>query len=182
VSTGCLSPIAFETLVAYWAGDLEQAESDAVEEHVMGCASCTAASARVAAVSEGLRAQLPPVLSQEGVAKLRARGVRIADNPVLPGERKPAVFTADIDVLLHRLGGLDLARAARVDVMVSVEETGDVIMQNFDVPFERDTGEVLVACVKHFSAFPPNIAFSVRARDDAGNETVTSYVVPHVFG
>jgi hypothetical protein len=182
VSAPCHSPIALETLVAYWAGDLEPAEGDAVEEHVMGCPSCTTASARVAAVSEALRAQIPPVLSSDGVAKLRARGARIVDNPVLPGERKPAVFSAGIDVLLHRLGGLDLARAARVDLKVMVEETGDVLLQTSDVPFERETGEILVACQKHYSAFPPNIEFAVHAYDDAGHETVTHYTVPHVFG
>ena len=68
------SRIACETLVAYWVGDLESAESDRVEEHVMGCASCTAASGRVAVIAEAMRAQIPPIASRQAVTKLRARG------------------------------------------------------------------------------------------------------------
>jgi len=181
VSARCQSPIAFETLVAYWAGDLGSIESDAVEEHVMGCASCTQASARVAAISEAVRAQIPPVLSRDAVAQLRKRGVRVIDNLVRPGERKQASFSPSTDILLHRLAGLDLSRATSVDVTVSVEETGDVIFQSRGVPFDRDAGEVLIPCHKHFSAFPPNIVFGVRVRDESGNENVTVYTVPHVF-
>jgi hypothetical protein len=178
----CQSPIAFETFVAYWAGDLASHESDAVEEHVMGCASCAEASARVAAVTEAIRAQIPPMLSPEDLAKLRERGVRVVDNPVRPGERNPVAFPPGVDVLLHRLGGLALSRATRVGVTVGVERTGDVIFQNDDAPFDREAGEVLIACQKHFSAFPPDIVFSVRVRDETGHESVSVYTVPHEFG
>jgi hypothetical protein len=182
VNARCSSPLAFETLVAYWAGDLEPNESDAVEEHVMGCAACTESSARVAAVTEAIRAQIPPILSRDAVATLRGRGVRVVDNPVAPGERRTVAFPPNVDVLLHRLGGIDLSWATRVGMTVSVEETGDVIFESDDVPFDREAGEVLIACQKHFSAFPPNIVFQVRARDDAGREATTLYTVPHVFG
>jgi hypothetical protein len=181
MSALCQSPIAFETLVAYWAGDLASVESESVEGHVMGCASCTATSARVAAIAEAIRAQIPPVVSGEVVAKLRARGLRVVDNPVKPGERRKVAFSADIDVLLHRLGGLDLSRAARVGVTVKVEETGDILFQTDDAPFDRQTSEVLIACQKHFSAFPPNIVFEIRSSDSSHNETVAMYTVPHVF-
>jgi hypothetical protein len=178
----CQSPISFETFVAYWAGELGSDESEALEEHVMGCASCTATSARVAAIAEAIRAQIPPVVSPEALHKLRARGLRIVDNPVKPGERKQAIFSDDIDVMIHRLGGLDLARTAAVGVTVKVESTGDVIFQNDDAPFHRESGEVLIACQKHFRAFPPDVVFEVRCRDSLQNETVAVYTVPHVFG
>jgi hypothetical protein len=181
VTERCQSPIAFDSLIAYWAGDLDPSESDALEAHVMGCPSCSAASARVAAIAVAVRAQIPPIVSREIVAKLRERGLRITDNPVRPGERKEVAFEANVDVLLHRLGGLDLSRATRVGVTVSVEETGDVLFQTDDAPFDREAGEVLIACQKHFSAFPPNIQFHVRSHDASGQERVTAYTVPHVF-
>lgn len=182
MSVRCALPIPFDTLVAYWAGDLAPAESEAVEEHTMGCASCAATSARVAAIAEAIRAQIPPAVSDEDVANLRARGLRVVDNPVRPDERKAAVFLPDVDVMIHRLGGLDLARATRVDVTVKVEETNDVIFHAYDVPFDRKSGEVLIACQRHFSVFPPNIVFEVRARDASRQESVTVYAVPHQFG
>lgn len=178
----CSSPIAFETLVAYWSGDLTPGEVDAVEEHAMGCAACTEASARVAAVAQAIRAQIPPFVTPESVAKLRARGLRVVDNPVRPGERRRVHFEQDVDILLHRLGGLDLKRAERVEVTVKVEETGDVIFQNHDAPFDRENGEVLIACQRHFSIYPPNIVFEVRSRDPMQQETLSVFTVPHEFG
>jgi hypothetical protein len=179
----CASPVSFETLVAYWAGDLPSVESDAVEAHVMSCSSCTATSARVAAVAEALRAQIPPIVNREQVAKLRARGLKIVDNPVRVGERKVAVFTPGVDIMLHRLGGLDLSHATRVGVTVKVEETGDLLFQTDDAPFDREAGEVVIACQRHFSAFPPNIVFEVRSYDAShGEMRAAVYVVPHAFG
>ena len=182
MSPRCDSAISFETLVAYWANDLPAAESESVEMHVMGCASCTATSARIAAIAAAIGAQIPPFVSREDVAKLRARGLRVVDNAVQVGERKEAAFPAGVDILLHRLGGLDLSRATRVGVTVKVGETGDVIFQTGDAPFDREAGEVLIACQKHFSAFPPDIVFEVRSYDASHAETLAVYAVPHVYG
>ncbi|MET0595654.1 MAG: hypothetical protein ABW133_23355 [Polyangiaceae bacterium] len=181
MSTPCGSPIAFETLVAYWSGDLAPLEAETVEIHTMGCAACTRESGRVAAVTETIRQQIPPMLSPDGVAQLRARGVRVVDNPVRPGERKTTVFPPDVDVLLHRLVGLDLMGATSVSVTVKIEETGEIIFHNDDAPFDRAAGEVLIACQRHFSAFPPNIVFEVLRRDALQNETIAVYTVPHVY-
>ena len=37
----CANPIAWATLVDYWAGDLNDAETAVVDEHLFGCESCT---------------------------------------------------------------------------------------------------------------------------------------------
>jgi hypothetical protein len=182
MSTRCESPISFETLVDYWAGDLSTVDAEAVEAHTMRCTSCTATSAGVAAIAQAMRDQVPPVVSRAHVGKLHARGLRVVDNPIQLGERKNAVFSADVDILLHRLGGLDLSRAERVDVTVKVEETGDILFHAADAPFDREAGEVLIACQRHFSAFPPNIVFEVRIRHPSHGESLAVYAVPHVFG
>lgn len=181
MSARCGSAIAFEMLVAYWAGDLAPLEAETVEIHTMGCAPCTAESARVAAITETIRQQIPPMVSADGVAQLRARGVRIVDNPVRPGERKTTVFPPNVDVLLHRLGGLDLMGASSVSVTVKVEETGEILFHSDDAPFDRAAGEVLIACQRHFRAFPPNVVFEVLRRDALQNETIAVYTVPHVY-
>jgi hypothetical protein len=72
-TTPCDRPLAWETLVACWAGDLPPEEEEAVELHLMGCESCTAASQRVGATIEAIRAQ-------PAAPALR----------VLPGERRDA--------------------------------------------------------------------------------------------
>jgi hypothetical protein len=172
--------VTFETLVAYWAGDLGAAESDRVEDHVFACAECTAASARVAAISESLRAIVPPIVSPGRVEELRAHGFQIEDNFVAPGARIEVTFR-DQDFLIHHLGGLELASAERVKVKVSVEETGSLILEHPSVPFDAKSGEVLIACQPHFAAFPPNIAFDVTATDGSGEVRTARYVVAHDF-
>jgi hypothetical protein len=91
------------------------------------------------------------------------------------------VFRADTDLLVHRLGGLDLTHAANVGITLSVEETGHVMIAEPSVPFDRDSGEVLLACQAHFASFPKNIVAEVRTRDQTGAEQTARYVIPHTF-
>ena len=89
----CAHPIPWATLVDYWAGELDEAETAALEEHLFGCADCTATSARVAAVTEAVREALPPVVSRARVDRLRARGLRVRENAFRPDERSEVDFT-----------------------------------------------------------------------------------------
>jgi anti-sigma factor RsiW len=177
----CESPVPFETLVAYWTDDLAPSEARRVEEHMMGCAECASTLAGVASIGQAVRALIPPILSREAVTQLRARGARVVENLMQPGQRKPVTFPRNVDVLLHRLGGLNLAQATRVCVTVGVEETGAVIFENEDAPFDREAGEILIACQRHFAALPPNVVFRVRFHDASGVEDGAVYTVPHTF-
>jgi len=176
----CPSPLTFETLVSYWAHDLTEAETEAVDAHVFSCASCTELSQRIAAITEALRAQVPPFVSHAKVDELRARGLDIEQNTVSPGGRLRVTFDTQ-DILIHRLVGLDLTSAARVAISVRVEETNDLIVENPRVPFDADSGEVLVACHRHFASFPPNIVFEVTAVNADGRKRVERYTVEHAF-
>ncbi len=181
MSAPCANPLSFETLVAYWAGDLSQPETDAVDAHVMGCAACARMSERVAVVTEGIRASISPFISARELDALRARGLRVEENPVRPGERAPVLFRRDVDLLLHRLGQLDLARAERVQVKVSSEKTGEVMMESPSVPFEAASGEVLIACQRHFSARPHDVVFEVSVIEAGVTKASATYFVPHIF-
>ena len=66
--------ISEEELVTYWAGEVDPAEVDRLDEHLMGCATCTEASARISAVTEALRALIPPTMDHARLALLRAHG------------------------------------------------------------------------------------------------------------
>jgi hypothetical protein len=177
----CAAPVPWETLVAYWAGDLAEGDEAALEEHVMGCATCAAESARVAAVTETLRGITPPVVTRATLAKLRARGARIDEHTMAPGEEKTVPMPRGVDFLIHRLGGLDLTGADRVRFMLRVESTGRVLVTIDEAPFDRDEGAVLVACQRHYAALPPDTRAEVTVRDASGAERVTSYLIVHVF-
>ena len=181
MSAACATPLGWEELVAYWAGDLEPTEVDRLDEHLMGCGVCTAESARVAALAAAMRGFIPHILDHAMVAALRARGLRITENPLLPDERRPVVFGLDTDVLLHRLRGLDLSAVERVTMRITVEETGALLHEAPSPPFDRDSGEILIACQRHFASMPPNIVAKVRMRDAAGAERVARYPIPHIY-
>jgi hypothetical protein len=179
--TPCAKPISWETCVAYWARDLDPEEEASLEEHVMGCATCTALSERVAGITESLRRLLPSVIDPERLRRLGSMGVPFQETRLLPGDRKAVRFPTGVDISVHRLGGLPLADVERVAVEVRVESSGRVIADLPDVPFDRDDGAVLIACQRHFASFPPDILFSVRSFSASGTENRAEYVVLHEF-
>jgi len=176
----CATPVAWDDLVAYWADELDAEAVDRVDEHVMGCATCSAESARVSAVTSALRAMIPPMIDHARLESIRAAGHVIRDNVIAPDVRRPAIFDASTDILLHRLQ-MDLSRATRVEVRVSVEESGATLLVEPSAPFDRGSGEVLIACQRHFANFPPNIVIEVHAHEAHGPVKVARYPVPHVF-
>ncbi|HXI57165.1 MAG TPA: zf-HC2 domain-containing protein [Polyangia bacterium] len=180
MSAPCARPISSEELVRYWAGDLDPQQTDRLDEHLMGCEICSRASERIAAVSEGVRAMIPVFVTRQRVAGLRARGLRIVENPVVAQQRKTAVFPLGADLLLHRLS-VDLSRATAVEVKVRDESSGEVLIVDPRVPFDPTAGEILVACQRHFGEIARTILFEVSQRDSSGATQVSHFAIPHVF-
>jgi hypothetical protein len=177
----CASPLPFETLVAYWAGDLSADETETIDAHVMGCAFCTKTSEGVAVIVEGLRATIPPVITAHQLEVLRLSGLRIQETVVQPGQRIAVTFGSDVDVLAHRLRGLQLSPTSRVHLKVRVEETDEILFENEASPFDCSAGEVIIACQRHFAVFPPNVVFEVTAVEGDGAAVVSTYAIPHRF-
>ena len=182
MSPPCSSPIAWQTLVDYWANELSPSEEDAVEGHVFGCAACTSESARVASVTEALRALVLPAVTRRRIDALRARGHRIEENAFSPGERREVDFAAGVDFLIHRLEGLDFADAERVSFRVVAESTGETLGELDGVPFERAEGAVLVACQRHYASLPADTVFDVSIHTTSGAVRKAEYTVLHRFG
>ena len=179
--THCPAPIEFADVVDYWAGDLPEQDEAALEEHLLGCEACSARSARVASVSETLRGLIPPIVTPEALAGLRQRGLRVLEHTMTPGERKQVVFPAQVDLLIHRLAGLELAQAARVGFELRCESDGRVLMALEDVPFDREQGAVLLACQQHYASMPPDTVAELRVRGQGGEETRVVYTILHHF-
>lgn len=176
----CASPIGYERLVDYWSRDLSADECDAIETHLFACARCTQMAERVSVLVQAFRTQIPSVISASEVAALRAKGLAIVDNMFVPGERAPVTFGPGIDLLVHHLVGLDLADAERVEVTVRSESHGNIFEEPF-APFDRERGEVMIACQRHFEALPPDIVFDVRVHRAGVEPAVSTYLVPHHY-
>ena len=104
----CQTPLSFEELSQYWAEALASAELDRIEEHLLGCATCSEQSARIAAVVLALRAFTPPAITRAEVERLRASGLKIAENSFGPGSGHSVHFSPELDLMIHRLIGFDL--------------------------------------------------------------------------
>lgn len=180
-AAACATPIPFDQLVDYWTNELETAAIDAIDEHVFGCAPCAGELERVQRVVGAIRGGLPPVISNEQLAGLRAQGLTIVENTFEPGTRREITFAAATDLMIHRLAGLALADATRVSVTVRSESGGLVHEEPF-APFDPATGEVLIACQRHFSLFAADVVFDVRVHAPSRPlPQLATYVIPHVF-
>jgi anti-sigma factor RsiW len=177
----CANPVSWPDLVDYWAGDLDDDASAALEEHLFGCADCTTAAARVAAVTETLREAIPPVVSRRQIDRLRARGARVRENDFAPGERREILFSPDADLLIHRLAGLDLTDAERVDFRITSESTGALIAAIEAAPFDPAEGAVLVACQRHYAALPHDTVMAVSIHGPGAAARTATYTILHRF-
>ncbi len=173
-------PVSVDTLAAYWSGDLAEDRQDALEEHLFACAACSARSGRMAAVVQLLRATIPPVVSAARVERMAAQGVRLRTTEVPPGAAVTVVFSREVDLLVHRLRA-DLADAQRVDCEVCGGD-GTRLFLLEQVPFDRQRGEVLIACQRHYADLgPPDILFRVTAHAADRPARVSDHTVLHVF-
>jgi hypothetical protein len=175
---------SYETLVALWAGELDESEAAAVDEHLFTCDSCAAVMERLAAVIGGLREKIPFVISHAHRGRLVGAGTRIHVTQVEPTPDRSAStsarFTPDVDLLVFALRG-DVSKADRVDVEIA-SPRGEPRYLLEDVPFDRKTGEVLIACQRHFEGmFGGDPIFSVHAIEAGKRRTVGDYVVAHVW-
>jgi hypothetical protein len=174
-------PIPYELLVRYWARDLTDEEVDAIDEHLFGCGTCFEASSRVAAVARALADTIPPIAIGRDLELAEGRGMRLANNDFLPGAPKEAWLRPGIDLLVHRLLA-ELEDVEHVSVDIALPN-GTPLLSFADVPFERSSGAVLIACRRHFvEQFPPDVDFVIRCRHRTGSESVGKYTVFHRVG
>jgi hypothetical protein len=176
----CSDPIPFERLVAYWAGELDGASEAALEEHAMECGACSTALGRVAEVTEGLRAIVPPVVTRASLERVRTPERRVREDTVTPGVVHEAPFPAELDLLVFRLA-LDLAAAERVAIELRAKETGEVVFAAPDVPFDTAEGAVLLVCQRHYAALPSLIDVAVMVRAAGGRERAEVFTIHHHF-
>jgi hypothetical protein len=176
---------SYETLLALWAGELDDSEAATVDEHAFACDSCAAVMERLAKIVGALREKIPFVISHAHRDRLATAGTRIHVTELEPmpdsTRRKSARFTPDFDLLVFALRG-DVEKADRVDVEIA-SPTGEPRYVLEDVPFDRKTGEVLIACQRHFEGMFPagDPIFSVHAIEAGKRRAVGDYAVTHVW-
>jgi hypothetical protein len=175
----CESPVPFETLADYFAGELPEPEEQAIESHLFRCRHCSSSAERLAGLVTVVAARIPPVLSASRLADLERDGLVESVNEMTPGQTAHVLYPVPGRLLVHRFSGVDLARARRVDVHLRTKD-GEATARFDDVPFDPERGEVLVACQAHFAdLFPHEVVFAVEIVSEAERREAARYTVLH---
>ena len=185
--TRCASPIGFETLVAYWLGELPAPGEAAVEEHFFGCAYCTRRLEHLTALAFGVRTAMrtgamPAAITSPLLAFMRQQGMRIREYVLAPGERVNCTIRAEDDAVVSRLQ-VPLAGVKRVDALQSLDLGEGRVQQRRleDVPFDPVAGEVLsLPSATELKKMPAH-TFRVQlvAVDETGERPLGDYTFAH---
>jgi hypothetical protein len=171
-----MSCLAFEQLVDYFAGELDDS---ALEEHLFSCAACTAAAEAVQSLQSQIARLIPPVISGAHVSRLRDAGARIRETPVAAGADVDVYITAELDLAVHVLRA-ELSGVRRVDMELFVP--GAAPMETFEaVPFDPASGTVCVACQRHYKdmGYPDDLRFRLVTPDGGSRRVLGEYNVRH---
>lgn len=180
----------FEALVAWWLGELPQAEAEGVEEHLFACALCTRRLEVLAALGSGIRAAVSGGMLQAMISKgfleaMRAQGLRVREYQLEPGERVECTMTAEDDAVVSRVRA-PLAGVKRLDALWRIEAGGRVEeLRLEDVPFDPASDEVLSLPLApaRLRKMPAHTA-SMRlvAVEEQGERELGEYVFAHTPG
>lgn len=176
-----MSHADLETLLAYWVGELDEAEEAAHEEHYLGCASCSARLAEVEAFAAGVRGafaggRIGTVLTPAFVERLRERGLRLREYRVPRNGSVNCSVAPEDELLLARLQ-VPLAGVERIDV-ITMDTAGPRLE---DVPFDAASGEVVLAArIAQIRALPAHrYVVRVVAVGGGGERVLGDYTFNH---
>src|SRR4029453_2306518 len=117
----CESPISFETLIAYWMGEVEEKDEAVLEQHLGGCPHCSRRLEGLAALAAGVRAvvkdgKVGMVVTAAFVEAMKRTGLTLREYRLDPGGSVNCTITEDDDAVVSRLRA-PLAGVKRLDVV-----------------------------------------------------------------
>jgi hypothetical protein len=183
----CATPLDFETLAAYWLGEVPALRETELEEHLFACAECTRRLETLAAFAAGIRAavaagRVSMVVSAPFVDAMQRAGMKLREYRVDAGGSVNCTIAAEDDAVVSRLRA-PLAGVHRLDLVRMLDDCSDGA-RLADVPFDAETGEVLVIPSAAWLKTMP--AFTMRMRliavGERGERTVGEYTFNHSPG
>ncbi len=139
--------LSIATLLDYWLHDSDAASTDAVDEHLMHCASCGQRLDDLLALADGVRGAfragaVAAVASSAFVQRLAAQGMRVRAYR-LPHNGSVHCTVAPGDELLVSHLEVPLQGVSRVDAQVQLSVEPGVLHRLQDIPFDPRADEVL---------------------------------------
>jgi hypothetical protein len=180
MSKPCPTPLTHEALSDYFAGVLESDAAERLEEHAFSCDACGQAFERAGALATTLKKLVPPVITHRKLRELESAGAVIRLTHVEPSKPVEVVFASGLSLLVHALRG-DTASSERIDIELCDTERQPYL--RFErVPVDRESGEILVACQRHYEHMPHVLKyFRVYDVKAGARRELGEYHVDHVW-
>lgn len=120
--------IAPRELLEYWLGEVDAARERALDEHLFGCAQCTALLGEIAALGRAIRGELLAgnltfVVPEPFVRRLKDAGFRVREYAPEPGGSVDCTVAADDDFVVSYLRA-PLAGVQRLDLVIDDSTSG----------------------------------------------------------
>lgn len=180
----CPSPLDWNTLLAYWLGELDPDSEARIELHYLGCPDCSRQLEELAALAQGVRALtrasgVDAVVCADFVRRLSERGLRVREYRVPRNGSVNCTVAPDDDFVVAYLEG-PFTGVARLD-LVHLSGDGAQGIRHADIPFDPDSGSVVLStCIAALRALPAT-THHVRllAVTDDGERTLGDYTFNH---
>lgn len=180
----CLASIEHESLVQYWLGELDESREATFEEHLFGCAHCTARLQELVVIADGIRALIRNgtvrgVVSHDFLERLARHGLHLREYPVAQGGSVNCTVAPDDDLIVSRLHA-PLAGVTCLDLVVSDKE-GVELERLRDIQFDALTGEIIyIPNTAYIRTLPATtISMQLIAMDNASPIQVGVYTFTH---
>jgi hypothetical protein len=173
VSVACPRPLADETLLDWWAGELSSADRRPVEEHLLACDACSTRGRVLAALAGGVRdlvvkGRVLTVVTPSVLERLRREGRTLREYRVHAGESVHCTVAPHDDVLLARLQ-LRVGPTTRIDLLSRIDDGEEHRVA--DLPIDPAAHEVLlVAPIEEIRARPAHVERVQLVAVEAGGE------------
>ena len=180
----CAAPIGLARLLDYWLDELPADATEGIDEHLLGCAACSAELGELVALGGAVREALRrgtvhAFLTDPFIRRLAEGGRRVCEYRVPHNGSVNCAVAPDDDLLAAHLEA-PLAGVSRVDAFAtdSLDPTEHAFR---DIPFDAARGEVLL--VPNLAALRgmPSHRFQVRlvSVDAAGERAIGEYTFNH---
>jgi hypothetical protein len=183
-AASCAVSFPAQTLTAYWLGELDGPAEGEFEEHLFGCAGCTARLHALASLGAGVKrlargGDVHAVLPGSFVERLKALGVRVREYRVRPGGSVMCTVTPDDDLVLAHLHA-PLHDVSRLDLVLH-DVTQDARTRIEDVAFDPLAGEVVM--LPNVSQLRQVAFMTLRVKllavEDAAERVIGEYTFNH---
>jgi hypothetical protein len=115
-------------LLAYWLGEVDQAQESRLDEHLFACSSCSERLRTIVALGAGLRAELLRgdsgfVLPAAFIRRIKDAGLRVREYELEPGGSVNCTVTSADDLVVAHLRA-PLRDVRRLDVVIDDSVAG----------------------------------------------------------